>query len=76
MKRFTKTKLVDDLIGISVRLQNEHSFDRNGLSQCWPRNVTDREKALIEKAYEYGRFVAFESTATWVECGNFGVKND
>lgn len=76
MKRFTKSKLVDDLIGMSVRLQNEHFFDRNGLSQCWPRNVTDKEKALIEKAYEYGRFQAFESVASWIEEGYIGVKNE
>jgi hypothetical protein len=73
MKRFTKAKLVDDLVGLAVRVQNNYAFDRNGLSQIWPRSPTDKEKELIEKAYQYGRFTAFENIATWVEEGDFGA---
>ena len=70
--RFNKATLVahlDERANLKIKL---YSFNQNGLSQLWPKNATDREKKLIEQAFEYGRFVEVKAIADWVNEGSIG----
>lgn len=74
MKRFTKSKLVDDLETYATNVRLNNSFKReHGTHQCLPKNPTEREKKLLQRAYEYGRSTAAEDFATWISNGEFGV---
>lgn len=74
MKRFTKAKLVDDLEAYATSVRLKNLFKRgHGTHQCLPKNPTDREKELLNRAYEYGRSTAAEDFATWISNGAFGV---
>ena len=73
MKRFTKTKLIDDLFEHADSINKDHKFNGNGLSQVWPVGAAEKEKRIIEKAYQYGRWTAANDIASWVGNGNFGA---
>jgi hypothetical protein len=70
--RFNKAKLISDLderVNLKIKLYN---FNQNGLSQIWPKNVTDREKEQIMQAFEYGRFIEVKAIAEWIDNGSLG----
>jgi hypothetical protein len=70
--RFNKQKLIADLEKRQQEKQASHGFNRDGLSQLWPKNVNDREKKLIESAYEYGRWMEVEAITGWINNGYMG----
>lgn len=73
MKRFTKPKLIIDLLSHAEMINKAHKFNSNGLSQVWPVGATEKEKRIIEKAYQYGRWTAANDFASWVGNGDFGA---
>jgi hypothetical protein len=70
--RFNKANLISDLEQRAQEKQTLHGFNQNGLSQVWPKNVTDREKKLIEQAHEYGRWMEVQAIAKWIDEGSMG----
>jgi predicted DNA binding protein len=58
-ERFSKRTLGDRLeLSLTVAEQQHHFVSTNGYAQVLPKNITDRERALIMRAYYYGRYDA------------------
>lgn len=74
MKRFTKAKLVADLEVYASAVRVRNGFRQgHGTHQLLPKNPTDREKELLNRAYEYGRCTAADDFASWICNGEFGA---
>lgn len=73
-KRFSKSRLVEQLQKKSVELMVEGRFDPgNGTAQLRPRGWNDETQALIDKAVAYGRWRAYQEVAEQVQSGYLGT---
>ena len=71
--RFTKGKLVYQLLARAAKAKNYRKFDaNNGWAQLCPRNCTEPEAARIALAVEYGQWVATRDIAREIDTEGLG----
>ena len=74
MPRFNRTRLIEQLRVMAVRVQEYNRFDHNnGTAQLRPRPRDDSQDALIDRAVAYGRWRALQDMVADLESGNAGT---
>lgn len=74
MKRFTKSAVIVELDDLADNRQKRCNFNpQDGRSQLWPPGVDSKTKTLVDRAVDYGYWLALRNVARDIESGKLGT---